>query len=131
LEFNIWSLIILFSFFLVLTIIVITILLKPDKTTFLIVSLFVIFAIPILFSLYSIPFSLISIGTLKVWNVVSILFLIAMILAGTYLVTYIISLIFTLKNKKLSFLSFLPMAHIILFLLSMFLSQWFEKHITK
>ena len=130
-EFNIWSLIILFSFFLVLTIIVITILLKPDKTTFLIVSLFVIFAIPILFSLYSIPFSLISIGTLKVWNVVSILFLIAMILAGTYLVTYIISLIFTLKNKKLSFLSFLPMAHIILFLLSMFLSQWFEKHITK
>jgi len=54
-----------------------------------------------------------------------------MILAGTYLVTYIISLIFTLKNKKLSFLSFLPMAHIILFLLSMFLSQWIEKNITK
>lgn len=52
---------------------------------------------------------------------------ITMLLAGTYLVTYIFSLVKTLKNKKLSVKSFLPMLHIIVFWIFFVLWIWLEK----
>jgi len=38
----------------------------------------------------------------------------AMILAGTYGITYIVSLVFTTMKKKIYFVSFLPIIHIAL-----------------
>ena len=94
----------------------------------LIFLLFVLLAIPVPFSLFTIPFSLISMGgTHKVWTVKIILPTITMILAGTYCITYIVSLIISLKAKRLLLLSFLPIAHIVLFALLLSLALWLEK----
>ena len=94
------------------------------------IVIFLLFAIPIPVSLVSIPFSLINIGSifipeheginsLKGFNNIEIiemiLFIIVMILAGAYSITYIISLIITLKRKAISLLTFLPILHFTLF----------------
>jgi len=61
------------------------------------------------------------------WTLELILFIITMIFAGTYSVTYIVSLIISLKAKRLLLLSFLPIAHIVLFALLLSLTLWLDK----
>ena len=50
--------------------------------------------------------------------------LVTMFLAGTYLISYIISLRITLKNKKISLISFLPILNVILFVISSAIWMW-------
>ena len=88
----------------------------------LIVLLIVVFALPIPLSLLSWIGTLISIAnigmTYRIHGALyTYLFIAAMLLAGTYLITYVIFLLITLKKKSISLISLLPLAHIILFLL--------------
>jgi len=94
-----------------------------------IIILFVFFALPIPISLFSWIGTIISVANIGMtdWSSFSesiqgLVALITMLLAGTYLVTFIISLVITLKAKKISLLSFLPLMHIILF--GIFLGVW-------
>lgn len=100
---------------------------KERKTS--IIILFIVFALPIPFSLISWIGTLISVANISMMNwsdfsqsIQGLVALITMLLAGTYLVTYIISLCATLKIKKISLISFIPMLHIILF--SIFFVVW-------
>lgn len=100
---------------------------KEHKTS--IVILFIFFALPTPLSLISWIGTLISVANIGMTNwsefsqcIQGLVALITMLLAGTYLVTYIISLGATLKNKKISLISFLPMLHIVLF--SIFFAVW-------
>ncbi|MCQ1530705.1 hypothetical protein [Lutispora saccharofermentans] len=100
---------------------------KERKTS--IIILFILFALPAPFSLISWIGTLISVANIGMTNwsefsqcIQGLAALITMLLAGTYLVTYIISLGATLKNNKISLISFLPMLHIILF--SIFFVVW-------
>jgi hypothetical protein len=94
---------------------------KHKKIT---IFLFVIFAIPLLPSLITLPFTAISlplslIGMMHVLNagqlIGSLAFILTMLLAATYLATYIISLSVTIKNKAISMTSFFPFFQIVLF----------------
>ena len=101
---------------------------KKSKTAIIII--FILYALPIPLSLASwigTIMALAAIG-LEDWASVSawvqaIAAGIAMLAAGTYLISYIISLIKTLKNKKLSKVSLLPLLHIIITIL--LLAVWF------
>lgn len=100
---------------------------KEHKTS--IIILFIFFALPIPLSLISWIGTLISVANIGMinWSVFSqfiqgLVSVITMLLAGTYLVTYIISLSVTLKNKNISLISFLPLLHIVLF--SIFFAFW-------
>lgn len=86
------------------------------------IVLFILLALPIPFSLLSWIGTIISVASIGMvdWNIFSELIqtlamLIVMILAGTYTITYIISLLITLKKKRISLISFFPLLHIILF----------------
>lgn len=52
--------------------------------------------------------------------------LFTVLLACTYLVSYVISLVATLKNKKIKLISFLPLLHIALFCIFAFVSIQLE-----
>ena len=82
---------------------------------FIVVLMYIIFAIPVPVSLISIFGSLISfanIGMAESFFEVIIPCL-AMILAGTYSVSYFISLLYTITKKKIHFLCFLPIIHLV------------------
>lgn len=88
----------------------------------LVILLFILFALPIPLSLISWIGTIISVANMSMinWSILSeclqgIVAVIAMLLAGTYLVSYIISLCATWKNKKITIISFLPLFHIVLF----------------
>ena len=114
-----------------------TIYLRIEKNVLLTTVLFIVLAIPIPLSLFSIPYSLISIGMFKgIANPVSIkvvinsiLFLLVMILAGTYIVSYVCAFVVTIKSKVISRLIFLPVIHIFVFIVLYLLVDWHEKQI--
>jgi hypothetical protein len=91
----------------------------------LIIIIFVILAIPIPYSIWSLFGTFIALYRLSVteWAdgffalIQSVAFFAAMLLGATYLITYIISLIYTIRKKAISFFSFLPLVHIVAFLL--------------
>jgi len=131
-QFNVGRIII---FLLIFFAMALFILLKFNKGSFVPILLFVLFAVPIPLSLLTIPFSLINFvgifigeSETKGWTVDVIFFIIVMILAGTYSITYVLSLIITLKTKILSSLSFLPVAHIIITFLLYALTEWLQKN---
>ena len=81
------------------------------------IILFVVQALPIPISLFSIFATLMSIAGLLEHGdpapiLLSIVALLTMILAGTYTITYITSFIVYHDTKKLSFVSFLPLIHL-------------------
>ena len=73
-------------------------------------------ALPIPISLITILGSIISLANISVMIeqslFVTIVAAISMILAGTYSLTYLFSAIKTFPNKRISFVSFLPIVHI-------------------
>lgn len=98
-----------------------------------IIIMFVFFAFPIPVSLISWIGTIISVANIGMveWSKLreslqALIALVTMLLAGTYLFTYIISLGKTLKNKKISWVSFLPVVHIALFSLSLGLWKWID-----
>ena len=108
----------------------------------IIILLFAVFAIPIPVSVISIPFSLINIVTIFVsgeggmdWAKMiqdsglfgAAVFLLVMILFGVYPITYVVSLVLTILNKKLLLLSFLPLVHVIAAGALYLLSNWLQK----
>ncbi|MEH7098469.1 hypothetical protein [Neobacillus vireti] len=102
---------------------------KERKTA--IIPLFIFFALPIPFSLVSWIGTIMSVADAGMMDVSrfsdfieGIVALITMLIAGTYLGTYIISLNKTLKNKKISLISFLPILHIILFIIFCAIWSW-------
>lgn len=88
--------------------------------------IFIIQAIPIPLSLITIIGSIISLANITILVEESILLALsatmAMLLAGTYTITYAISLKRTIDCKKIAFVSFLPLLHILLF--AVFLKLW-------
>lgn len=86
--------------------------------------LMVLQALPIPVTLFSVPFSLITAGNIEIMMEISlgytVCFLATMILAGTYTVTYIVSLALTVKTKKLSILTFLPLIQLALTAICLF-----------
>ncbi len=106
------------------------------KNKALLVLLPLLFALPILPSLISIPFSAISLPISMIGLIPALrnpaefvrllAFVVAMLLAGLYAVTYIISLCVTLGNKQISFVSFLPLIHIALFVVFFAIATWLE-----
>ncbi|MCL1820584.1 MAG: hypothetical protein FWG36_08030 [Oscillospiraceae bacterium] len=91
--------------------------------------LFILFALPIPISLISWIGTLISvanIGAMKGSVLIRGIALITMLLAGTYTGTYIFSLVKTLKKKEISMVSLLPLLHIALFLIFMYLWSRYE-----
>ena len=125
--------------FVVLVIFVLSLItyLRIEKNLLLTAVLFIVLAIPIPLSLFSIPFSVISIGTLRgISNsgsikvvINSILFLLVMILAGTYIVSYVCAFVVTIKSEVISRLIFLPVIHIFVFIVLYLLVDWHEKQI--
>lgn len=90
------------------------------------IFLFVLLGLPVPFSLLSWIGTIMSVANMGMvnWGKFSertqmISGLIAMLLAGTYLITYIISLLIALKKGKVSPIIFLPVAHILLFVIAM------------
>ena len=100
------------------------------KSKAAIIIIFILYALPIPLSLASWIGTIMAIAAIgmedwasgSAW-IQAIVAGIAMLVAGTYLVSYIISLIKTLKNKKLSKVSLLPLLHIIITIL--LLAVWF------
>ncbi len=96
------------------------------KNKKLMYTIFVIQAIPIPFSLITIIGSLISFANISVLVEKSILLAWsatnAMLFAGTYTITYFISLLISINRKKISFASFLPLLHILL--AAIFMLMW-------
>ncbi len=78
--------------------------------------LFIFQALPIPISLISILPSIISIANIGMAesSLKMIIPIIAMLLAATYTISYIISWNFTNKNKKIHIYSFIPMMHLAL-----------------
>ena len=92
------------------------------------VFLFILLALPIPVSLVSWIGTVISIANIGMtdWakpgeSLQGIVALITMLLAGTYLFTYSFSLIKTRSARKISFVSFLPILHLLLTVAFMFL----------
>ncbi len=95
------------------------------KQKALIIGVFAVQALPIPVSLITILGSLIStanIGMASGSLLVTIISIIAMVLAGTYSLTYVFSLINVYSKKKLSFISFLPIIHLVLAMV--FVALW-------
>ena len=102
---------------------------KDSKIAMIII--YIVYALPI-------PLSMITwIGTIMAiaaignarWSeigalIVGIVATLAMLLAGTYLISYIYSLIGTLKQKKLTKISLLPLLHIVITIT--LLTVWFS-----
>lgn len=83
------------------------------KNKFAVILLYIFQGIPIPFSLISILGSVISLANIGMAGstVVAIVSFLAMFLAGTYTITYVVSLVITIIKKKVAFCSFLPMLH--------------------
>ncbi len=81
--------------------------------------LFIFQALPIPISLISILGSIISIANIGMAEsfLEMIIPIIAMLLAASYTISYIISLRFTRKNKRLHIYSFIPIMHLALAML--------------
>ena len=96
------------------------------KNKALIWTVTVIQALPVPISLITILGSIISLANIGMLSDQSFLLafsaVFSMLLAGTYSITYIASTINTFHRKKLSIISFLPIAHIIITLV--FLVMW-------
>ena len=77
-----------------------------------------VYALPLPISLVSILGTIISIANIGASNndsvSLTVIAVISMILAGTYLVTYTVTTIFTFFKKKLNFINLLPLFHILL-----------------
>ena len=75
-------------------------------------------ALPVPISLITILGSVISIANIGVMIeqslLVTVVAVIFMILAGTYSLTYLFSAVMTFSKKRISFISFLPIVHIII-----------------
>ncbi len=82
-------------------------------------------ALPIPISLITILGSIISLANISVMIeqslFVTIVAAISMILAGTYSLTYLFSATKTFANKRISFVSFLPIIHIVVTVVFMIL----------
>ena len=94
----------------------------------IITVLFILLALPIPLSLITWIATIMAIASPPqektfIVIIVSIISLIAMLLAGTYPISYIVALIHTIAKKKLSLLSFLPIIHVIVFCL--FFLSWY------
>ena len=96
------------------------------KNKALIWTVTVIQALPVPISLITILGSIISLANIRMLSDQSFLLafaaVFAMLLAGTYSITYIASTINTFHKKKLSLISFLPIVHIIVTLV--FFAMW-------
>lgn len=96
------------------------------KNKALILTVTVIQALPVPWSLITILGSIISLANIEMVSdrsfLLSIVAVLSMLLAGTYSITYIASTVNTLHKKRLSFISFLPLVHIIITLL--FFAMW-------
>ena len=96
------------------------------KKKALIWAVTVIQALPVPISLITILGSIISLANIGMLSDQSFLLafsaVFSMLLAGTYSITYIASTINTFHRKKLSIISFLPIAHIIITLV--FFVMW-------
>ena len=96
------------------------------KNKALIWTVTVIQALPVPFSLITILGSIISLANIGMLSDQSFLLaftaVFSMLLAGTYSITYIVSIINTFHKKKISIISFLPIVHIIVTL--MFFAMW-------
>ena len=88
------------------------------------IILYTIQALPIPFSLVSIIGTIISLANIDMSDSVfkAVISILAMALAGTYIITYIISCIITLTKKKIEFYSFLPVVNLSVAIL--FLVLW-------
>lgn len=87
------------------------------KNKALVIALFIVLAIPIPISLMTIIGTIISIANIGMAENLSgaIIPIITMVLAGTYIIPYIISLLLTIIKKKIHVYSFLPIIHTALF----------------
>lgn len=87
----------------------------------------VAYAIPLPISLITIPASVISIANIGATAdksvALAIVFVIFMVLAGTYLITYVITTIFTFCKKRLSVINLFPLFHILLAIVSCVISS--------
>ena len=96
------------------------------KNKALIWTVTVIQALPVPISLITILGSIISLANIGMLSdqsfLLAITAVLSMFLAGTYSITYIASTINTFRKKKLSIISFLPIAHIIITLV--FFIMW-------
>ena len=96
------------------------------KNKALIWTVTVIQASPVPISLITILGSIISLANIGMLSdqsfLLAITAVLSMFLAGTYSITYIASTIHTFRKKKLSIISFLPIAHIIITLV--FFIMW-------
>ena len=89
---------------------------------------FMLLALPIIFSILSLlgalfsfaHFDLTNMEFLDIW-VVQIVATIAMLLGGTYLISYLIAFFATKRKNEISLISYLPLLHIGLWLLFMFI----------
>lgn len=98
------------------------------------IIMYIIYALPIPFSLITWIGTIISVADLGMvdWKIFSeliqsVIALVTMLLAGLYPVSYIISLIKTRNSKKFSLFSFLPIIHIILFVVFFFFWSFLNK----
>ena len=97
----------------------------------LLIAVFVLFALPIPLSMVTWIGTIISVAdigmtdtsTFSEW-IQTIVALITMLLAGTYLITYIVALVLSWKKQKLTVLSFLPLMHIALFGICLSVWMW-------
>lgn len=87
-------------------------------------GLLIVMAIPVPFSLMSWIGTLISLGAFANVNwhdaksvLEAIIFALGMIMAGTYVVTYIFAAIYTLKQGEISLVTVLPIIHLIIFII--------------
>ena len=91
------------------------------------VVLYVILAFPIPLSLMSIPGSLVTVKMFlesPSFDMYMIVPLFTMLLASMYTITYAISLFITVRNGEVSFTGFLPLFHLAIF--GIFLFLWMK-----
>lgn len=84
------------------------------KNKVFVIILFVIFALPIPFSLITILGSLISLANIFMADSIleAIILIVIMLLPGTYSISYIVSLNLTINKKKIGIYSFIPIVHL-------------------
>ncbi|MCL2491767.1 MAG: hypothetical protein FWE87_03345 [Coriobacteriia bacterium] len=106
---------------------------SPRKTLPIIV-VFLLLALPIPLSMGSWLATIMSIGNLNMtdWSapgavLSGIVSFTTYFIAGTYLVTFFASLIYSWRKKKLSWVSFMPLAHVVLFIVMFQLTLWLER----
>ncbi len=87
------------------------------------ILLFIFQGIPIPFSLVSILGSVISLANIGMAGstALAIISTLAMFFTGTYTITYVVSLVITIVQKKVKFYSFLPLIHAVVAGSSLFL----------